>query len=141
MHFFAGAVPKQVWAVLTAVVGPAAAISAWLVVTYSYRQDKLMIVKEVGKRVSNAELGSGAADDAVGNRRGLSVSPSTSSHSSGVHLQPRTIALPLSSICSSPVLLDIYTNFGRGAGGIPALLHLLLMTSYNVVHSTFGSRN
>ena len=57
-----------------------------------------MIIKQVGKHVSDAELGAGAADNAVGSQQGLSVSASTSSHSSGVYLQLFGLALTLSSI-------------------------------------------
>ena len=73
-----------VYAVLVAILGPAIPAVAWLLVTYSYRQDKLMIIKQVGKHVSEAELGTGAGDTAIESQPGGSSSRSVSTQGSGV---------------------------------------------------------
>ena len=75
---------SKVYAALAAVLGPCITIATWLLVTYSYRQDKLMIIKQVGKHVSEAELGTGAADGSTGGRQGVPSSRSVSSQGSGM---------------------------------------------------------
>lgn len=45
------------YGVIAAVLGPGIPIVAWLIVTYSYRQDKLMMINEVGKHVAETDLG------------------------------------------------------------------------------------
>ena len=72
------------YGVLVAILGPSIPAVAWLLVTYSYRQDKLMNIKQVGKHVSQAELGTGAADGAIGSQPGGPASRSTSTGGSGV---------------------------------------------------------
>ena len=80
----AGFSTSKVYAVVVAIIGPGVPIIAWLLLTYHYRQDKLMIIRQVGKHVSEAELGVGAADSSIGSRQGVPSSRSMSSQGSGV---------------------------------------------------------
>lgn len=56
---------ETAYAVIAAIVGPSIPILAWLVVTYSYRHDKQMIIRETSRHVTEDDLGSGITANAV----------------------------------------------------------------------------
>ena len=66
----AGHDASAAYAAIAAILGPGIPIVAWLIVTYSYRQDKIMIIREVGKNVTEAELGGKASSST--SERGMS---------------------------------------------------------------------
>lgn len=61
----AGHILQVVYSVIAAVLGASIPVITWLIVSYSYRQDKLMIVREVGEHATEADLGSEASDDSL----------------------------------------------------------------------------
>lgn len=54
------------YVVIAAVLGPTIPTVAWLIVTYSYRKTKLMIIREVGRHVTEADLGPATPEDPSG---------------------------------------------------------------------------
>lgn len=75
-------------------MAPAIPFATWLLVTFSYRQDKLMIIRQVGKHVSEADLGRGAADDAVSSQQSSSRSASSRGSLQGGFEQPAILSCP-----------------------------------------------
>ena len=57
---------RNAYAVVAAVLGPGIPILTWLLVTYSYRQDKLMIVREASNHLSEEDLGPDVTVNPVG---------------------------------------------------------------------------
>ena len=55
----AGHGAETAYAIVAAIIGPGIPILAWLILTYSYRQDKQMIIRETGKHVTEEDLGPG----------------------------------------------------------------------------------
>ena len=57
---------ETAYAIAAAILGPGIPVLTWLILTWSYRQDKLMILRETFNHVSEEDLGCGATINPMG---------------------------------------------------------------------------
>ena len=68
---------ETAYAAIAAILGPGIPILAWLIVTYSYRHDKQMIIRETCRHVTEDDVGSATTANAVDSLSDLSANRSS----------------------------------------------------------------
>ena len=86
----AGRGAETAYAIVAAIIGPGIPILTWLILTYSYRQDKQMIIRETGKHVTEEDLGPGV----ITNPLSRTLSSAVSSRDTGAG-DPLIVANPV----------------------------------------------